>query len=518
MKTDKKNILYLNRKKEELNEFTKLFSFEYNVFATDNSLVAEKIMDEYPLAFILTEFDSLQMIDPGFLDKENCRHNPAFKIIEINEANDMKTILPFINKKSIDYIVMTESLCESMRELINLNQKDPLLNRRFKLFNNTGQLPANTTFYLSNISHEIKNIVNVISAATHTLSSKHPFDGDEKGQLGVLQNTSDYLVRFVNNFLSFNKIDSGKTSFIPVNFSISHLIDDVKKIFEYQFRSKGLTLDVFIGDGVPTYLSGDADLILQVLFNLLHNALKFTEEGGALLSVLFLPNNDKPGFDTPALIEFSISDTGIGISNENLQLIFEPFFQEKRTEIPQGLGLGMFICRNLVHLMKGEISVESEINKGSVFRFRLELPQGLNRQYGGRKALLKPPADLAVPFSNCKILIAEDNAINTKVILKILSLWFPLGNIDSVGNGQLAIEMVKKKNYDIILMDIHMPVMDGFEATQKIREINSEVNIIAVTASIYTEEYCIERGMNGYFSKPLNFEKFLTLFVDLLTK
>ena len=363
--------------------------------------------------------------------------------------------------------------------------------------------------FLANMSHEIRTPLNAILGMTRLLLDKYPRQ-DQLKYLNSIKHASDNLLVIINDILDLSKIEAGKVSFERIPFNLHAELQAVAETVKVNADEKGLALHLDIEPLVPAALNGDPYRLNQILLNLVGNAIKFTEKG----SVTIRAHVAETAGDTIRL-QLSVIDTGIGISRDKLEYIFDMFTQETSSTTRKfgGTGLGLAICKKLVELQGGRIEVQSEVGKGSIFNVYLSF------QIADQAALEGTNADTAIPalrsLKNLHILLAEDNEFNQMVAVDTLESAIPGIRIDVAKNGREAVEMVKSKTYDIVLMDIQMPEMDGHEATRTIRashdkQINA-IPIIAMTASVIKAEVdkCFESGMNEFVGKPFQVEELL---------
>jgi CheY-like chemotaxis protein len=318
--------------------------------------------------------------------------------------------------------------------------------------------------------------------------------------------SADALLSVINDILDFSKIEAGKMTFEKIPFDLHETVKKTVEIMSAQADAKNLTLTYSFRSGVESTLIGDPSRLRQILLNLLSNALKYTHEGGVCMDVGAL---SRDGDET--VLRFSVKDTGIGIPEEVCKKLFQPFTQADASTTRKygGTGLGLAICRTLVELMGGIIGVTSQPGKGSDFQF--SLPFGRPSAPPATGAVTAAPAapepDINRP---ARILLVEDNNVNQKVATQILR---KLGyeSVELAGNGLEAIAQWEKNRPDVILMDCHMPEMDGFTASRKIRDMEAQrklvpVPIVALTASAMTgdREACLAAGMSEYLTKPVD--------------
>jgi len=431
----------------------------------------------------------------------------------INEKNNLEEIVKDLEKafkkSNKHHIQLQKALLENeiqrkkLQEAVDLinKQKDELekANAEIKEHSRMKEL------FLANTSHEIRTPLNSIIGFSNLLLKE---ELSEK-QLSYLKNikaSSDNLLVVLNDILDISKIEAGKMTFEKIAFSLPELIDLIISFIDIKTQEKNQKFDYYIGHDVPKILIGDPTRLYQILLNLLSNAIKFTPSNGNISCSIKKKTKSKNRIN----IEFEVSDTGIGISDEQLKIIFQAFTQAEYSTTRKfgGTGLGLSIVKNLVELQGGEIFVESEINKGTKFTFVLPFRVG-----GKSDNIKKEKSETTMQcheFENIKILLVEDNPINQELTIDTIKSWNNNISIEKAENGIVAMELLKKNNYSLIFMDIQMPLMDGIETTRQIREghIKGKENIpiIAMTAYALKDEKdkCFAVGMNDYLAKPFN--------------
>ena len=364
--------------------------------------------------------------------------------------------------------------------------------------------------FLSNMSHEIRTPMNAIIGFTKVVL-KTDLTAKQKEYLTAIKMSGDALIVLINDILDLAKVDSGKMSFEAIPFKLELSISAMLHLFDTKIQEKNLELVKEYDKNIPEVLIGDPVRLHQIILNLISNAVKFTSSGKITVSVrLVSENNEK------ATIEFMVSDTGIGIAENKLENIFENFQQASSgtSRLYGGTGLGLAIVKQLVEPQGGIIHVKSKIKEGSTFSFTLTFKK-TNEEVN----LEIEPEEINKEIRTVKILVVEDIPLNQLLMKTILDdLGF---DRDIAENGKIAIEKLKINSYDIILMDLQMPEMNGFEATEYIRNtMKSKIPIIALTADVTTVDLakCKAIGMNDYVSKPVNEELLYNKIISLVRK
>lgn len=374
--------------------------------------------------------------------------------------------------------------------------------------------------FLANMSHEIRTPMNGILGFLDLLT-RSPLSIEQTEYVKSAKSASEILLYLLNDILDFSKIEAGKLVMESITFSLHDVIRDAVNLLIPKALEKRLTLQINIHPDVPSQVVGDPSRIKQVLQNLVSNAIKFTASGEISVSVYVLTQSVQT-----VCLKFEIRDTGIGISEKDMENLFKPFIQTdaSTTRNYGGTGLGLAISKELVKKMGGEIGVSSVLHKGSLFYFTLELNLSdtkintSNALHGCTVPLVRTNDNDPQEDSTVSILLVEDNEMNQKIATMMLK--YHNLSCDIAENGLEAVEAVKKKPYQLILMDCQMPIMDGYESTAKIRQLEGSTRhtpIVAMTANAMEgdREKCLQAGMDDYLSKPVKFEDLLTIIEKL---
>jgi len=350
--------------------------------------------------------------------------------------------------------------------------------------------------FLSNMSHEIRTPMNAIIGFTKVVL-KTELNAKQKEYLTAIKLSGDALIVLINDILDLAKVDAGKMTFEQIPFKMESSIFAMLHLFETKIQEKNLKLKIEYDHRIPKVILGDPVRLHQIILNLVSNAVKFTNKGCITVTVKLVEETDEK-----ANIHFAVSDTGIGIDKSKLEKIFENFQQASSgtSRLYGGTGLGLAIVKQLVKSQGGVIHVDSELTKGSTFSFSLVFPKTKEQ---AEDDLEMPKLDLTI--KNIRVLVAEDIPLN-QLLMKTILDDFGFGR-DIASNGKIAIEKLESEHFDVVLMDLQMPEMNGFEATEYIRNVlKLDIPIIALTADVTTVDLakCKAVGMNDYIAKPVD--------------
>ncbi|MFM9969863.1 MAG: ATP-binding protein [Burkholderiales bacterium] len=355
--------------------------------------------------------------------------------------------------------------------------------------------------FLANMSHEVRTPLNAIIGMVE-VALEWKLTQDQRHCVEIIDKASHSLLDILNDILDSSRIDTGRLKLVSLPFEPRSILADIATPLRMEAQAKGLMLRVYVSDEVPRCLLGDPGRLRQVLWNLIGNAVKFTEHGEIVVSL-----SGQPIGEERSRIVFSVHDSGIGIAKHLHERLFEPFSQvdTSSTRRFEGVGLGLSISKKLVEMMQGKLWFESDEDKGSEFRFEIDFKIAMPSVQSGETIATSPAKK--IDYTGKRVLVVEDNAINQEIVR---SIFDSMGCETSVAdNGKIAVEKFQGSMIDAIFMDLHMPVMDGFEATKAIRELEirkgGRVPIIALTANAMpeTKQKCLDAGMDDYLTKPI---------------
>lgn len=370
--------------------------------------------------------------------------------------------------------------------------------------------------FLSNVSHELRTPLNAVIGLSELLEMNDP-KPDQIDDLQTLRYSGENLLQLINDVLDFSKINSGALDMEYIAFDLKELLRQLDRSHRFKATEKGILFSVNINGELNNLVEGDPLRLKQILNNLLSNAIKFTSEGEVSLNVNFTngPNN-------AISVYFEVTDTGIGVSPDHVKTIFDPFKQadSATTRKYGGTGLGLAITNKLVRAYNAELTVHSELGKGSSFKFVIEMPVSEKQDTKATPTYEVTNVDQSATLQGLKVLMVDDNSVNLAVLGKILSKWNIITR--SANNGLEALTLVQEEDFDLVLMDIQMPVMDGLTATSLIRDLPDSkflnLPIIALTASTLPEvvSRLYDVGMNGYVFKPFKQEELYNKILEIV--
>ena len=471
------------------NKLAKLY-FETNKIELAKKTITKGLEICYLFNISLIKIKSLYLLYSIFKFENN--EEQALRHLELY-LTEKESVFNAQNFKIIENYDLLVRMQTMQKEAEHQQEKTILITKSSKI----EQAARVRQEFLSTMSHEIRTPLNAVTTIATMLSENSHIE--DKTLIDSLKFSSHHLMQIINDILDFTKLDLGKMSLDIQPIIFKTYLENFWNTYQFQAKENGIDFILNLDENLHQCYSIDATKITQILGNLVTNAIKFTDEGNVILDVKIVQQTNQ--YD---LISFKVSDTGIGIEKENLEQIFESFSQLKNgiNRKKDGAGLGLSISKKIIELHDSKINIESVFGKGSVFSFDLKLNKvQIVKQVNHEKT--------NTDVSGTKILLAEDNAINAMIAKKLLSKWGI--ETDHALNGLIATEKAKLTKYDFILMDIHMPILDGYQAAKNIRtleNLNKETPIFGLTADISAsenEEY--NHFFNDFFLKPLEIEK-----------
>ncbi len=492
----------------------KLIGFVMMIFISMGLMVIQNLNYSYE--------KKLKKVNSDLLISEQILQQTNEELAALNDDLEEKNDLILKNKEDLkeqneELQAAEEELRQNNEELSTINEsleeKSKIIEKQKNLVEQEKQKALDASKYkslfLANMSHEIRTPLNGIIGMADILKETK-LTKDQRNSLEIIDISGNSLLSIVNDILDYSKIEANQLELESIPFNLYHEIESVNKMLGLKAQSKGLELSYSIHPDTPKFVEGDALRIKQILINYCNNSLKFTEKGFVNIDLrpMNIDNNE-------VTIKFSVKDTGMGISKENQAKLFSDFVQVDASTTRKfgGTGLGLSISKKLAHMMGGEVGLESTLGEGSTFWFT-----GVYNIVSQSSVVLeKQDIEDTESLRELHILLVEDNLINQKVAAHTIK---KNGHILDIANDGLeAVEKYKKNKYDLILMDIQMPNLNGYEATHAIRGIEKEngssaVKIVAMTANALKgeREKCLELGMNGYLSKPFKQEALIAIF------
>ncbi|MBX2843360.1 MAG: response regulator [Flammeovirgaceae bacterium] len=526
MKDQKYNILYLDDEESNLRIFRAAFKQFFKIFIAKSGMEGLEVLKENEIHLIITDQRMPKMTGVEFLEKILHEYPEPVRII-LTGFSDIEDIIRALNKCGIYRYIVKPWNREEMKltidkaletyqlrkdnlslvnelKLINANLEDKIRERTAELLEakeKAEEASRAKELFLSTMSHEIRTPLNAIVGVSNLLKMAD-IPQEHLDSIEILEISANNLLVLINDILDLSKIEAGKIELESTDFNLKNLIRGIHKTHDTKVTDKGLDLELDFDDELPNFIIGDQVRLGQIITNLLSNAVKFTEFGFVRTTVKKVKERD----DEVDLL-FIIQDSGIGISAEMINKIFEDFSQASTdtTRKYGGTGLGLGITKKLVGLHGGQIVVESEEGKGSTFKFQINFRKS-DKIIEDERLTIRSQEELK-DLEGLLILVVEDNKFNQAIAKKFLTGWN--AEVKFANNGVEALEILKTdRSFKIILMDIQMPEMDGYEATRQIRALPQpyykEIPIIALTASTLSgeREKVLQAGMNDFVMKP----------------
>ena len=366
--------------------------------------------------------------------------------------------------------------------------------------------------FLANMSHELRTPLNAILGFAQLIARNQALPTEAQKQINIINRSGEHLLSLINHVLDLSKIEAQQLDLTLINFDLYALLDDLEQMFSLKAMQKGLQLDFCLATTVPQYIRSDRDKLRQILTNLLNNAIKFTSQGGIIVRVTVSPRADRLDLEN-VLVGFEIEDTGAGIATEELSQLFQPFTQtESGRNASEGTGLGLTISRKFVQLMGGDIQVESTVNRGSIFRFEIDLQAIALGEIPEQKSNQQITIVLSEDRPQPRILVVDDRPVNRELLVELLE---PMGfAVLTANNGREAIAQWQTWQPELILMDLKMPDLSGAEAIEIIKSNRAcETKIIALTASALETErtHILAIGCDDFLRKPFITDELLLM-------
>lgn len=480
---------------------------------------------------VLTDINMPVMDGLTLLNRIKEQEGP-YKAVVVSAYGDLENIRTAMNRgafdfitKPIDFTDLELTILKTVNEVRLIRkgleaheQLETTLQEKERAEIETDRARQSEKFkqqFLANMSHEIRTPMNSVVGLTHLLL-KTSLNEQQLRYVDTIRKSSENLLVIINDILDVSKIEAGKMVFEKTAFVFTEIMDNLFQMMLIRSEEKKLSLELELSPEIPSVLIGDPVRLQQILINLVGNAIKFTEQGKVTITAVPV---ELDGVECK--VRFNITDTGIGISPETVGIIFESFAQATSETNRKfgGTGLGLTISKQLIDLQGGAIDLASEVGLGTTFSFTL--PFRIGEQSDLPKRQVSADAD-KISISGISVLLTEDNVFNQMVAIDTLKDLIPDVQIDVAENGAEALDILAEKSYDLILMDIQMPVMDGFETIQRIRSSNEErlrkVKIMAMTANVTRDEVdrCFESGVDDYIAKPFDPQDLLVKIYHLI--
>ncbi|MBP0021479.1 MAG: response regulator [Cyanobacteria bacterium SBLK] len=456
------------------------------------------------------------------------------QIMTIQREDELGELAKSFNSMAVQlrdaFATLEQRVAERTAELAESNQQLEIAKEKADAANKAKSI------FLANMSHELRTPLNAILGFSQILTRSQRLAPEQQENVNVINRSGEYLLTLINNVLNLSKIEAGKTTLNPIDFDLHSLLDEVEQMLYIKAEEKGLQLHFDCADNVPRFIRGDLVKLNQVLINLINNGIKFTREGGISVRITHpsfqspvtgdalrplseaetrplsrqsplapLRKEGKENNQKPTTIHFEIEDTGVGIAPEEIRRIFEAFGQSQSgAAAKEGTGLGLPISRKFVQLMGGDITVQSQLNRGTTFQFDIRVTLAQYREIATRSSRRRAIAIASSQPSNYRLLIVDDKSVNRQLLIKLLG---PFGfSLKEARDGREALEIWQNWQPHLIWMDLRMPIMDGYESARVIQTTSEgkKTKIIAITASVLEEEKAVvlAAGFADFIRKP----------------
>jgi signal transduction histidine kinase len=521
MDTSQFSILYVDDEQHNLNSFKAAFRRHYKILIANSASEALELLKTEIVHLIITDQRMPEMTGVEFLEHALQLYPESIRII-LTGFSDVEDIIRAINTGRIYRYITKPWNEQELKMTIDLALESlalKLSNKELQQQALENQLSIESAKFkdqfLANMSHEIRTPMNAITGMTKLLL-KRDQDGENLKYLSAIKQAGDNLLVIINDVLDISKIEAGKIDIEKIPFILLDVMEGVRSTMAFKADEKNINLELNTDLSIQQ-MEGDPTRLNQVLLNLIGNAIKFTDKGKVIVNTKLLKSevNDQLEF-----IRFDVIDSGIGIATEKLSSVFDSFSQASSdtTRKYGGTGLGLTISKQLVEMMGGQISVASSLGEGATFSFTIPYKQYLTSNNESTNNKEVDYLVLANELNGIRILLAEDDGFNQIVAIDTLQSLIPNVEIIIAENGKQAVEKVALEKYDLILMDLQMPIMNGYVATQTIRAAGNKIKIMAMTADSFKtdNDKCLESGMNDYLSKPFDEEQLIRKIYSLI--
>ncbi|UJP06372.1 MAG: response regulator [Nitrosomonas sp.] len=475
---------------------------DYAVFEAENGDSALRFLKDQPVDVVLLDVNMPDLNGFEVCRKiRDCDDLKFLPVIMLTSEEDTDSVINGINSGATDYLVKPFHPNELMARLAAAAERNRLSEELLVARRAAESASHSKSMFLATMSHEIRTPMNAIIGLSHLCLQTH-LNKTQRNYVEKINHAAKSLLDIINDVLDFSRIEAGKLELVLEDFDIRSCFGRVDSLIGYLAREKGVHFEITIPHEIPCFLHGDAIRLGQILINLAGNAVKFTEKGSVIVTI-----TAEELVDNTVILKFSVCDTGIGLSVGQIERLFKSYQQADNATQRKygGSGLGLVICRQLVEMMDGQIWVESELGRGSTFYFTARFTRG-KRIEENVTLQTTELTEAHKKLRKTRILIVEDNPFNQLVIEDLLGLTGAMTII--ANNGQEALECLSAGSFDMVLMDTHLPVMDGLETTRRIRKNPrfAQMRIIAMTGNVTLDDRnrCLSLGMDDFIPKPID--------------